>query len=260
MKQYDAVNTIVESLKKDDYVKAIFLKGSMGRGEEDQHSDVDLYVLVEEQNEQVFLENRLMHLRAYGELLFYDDIFIIAPQIIAVYDNMLHLDLFTVTEKTFKEKDYFKVLFDPEGRLQKFDATQNLTLTYEEYRDDVMDVAWFLFQYKKSKARENDIWSISMLHHTMTHLARVLLHNYCPNRAQLGLKTLEATLPQSLKRNIHIILQYITPKEHKHAEILIQRLVANEVDWIISTLNKEDQMKLYPFLSKMIIQQEPLSK
>ncbi|WP_228550233.1 nucleotidyltransferase domain-containing protein [Salinibacillus xinjiangensis] len=182
MIQDEAVNEIVSSLKTDPLVKAIFLKGSMGRGEDDEYSDIDLYCLVEKQDEEHFLQNRLTHLRAYKDLLFYDDIFIIAPQIIAVYENMLHVDLFTVTEKTFKEKDYFKVLYDPQNRLEKFHKTQNLMLSSDEFRDDVMDVVWFLFQYKKSADRGNDIWSVSMLRHVMIHLGRVWFYYTIINR------------------------------------------------------------------------------
>ena len=72
-----------------------------------------------------FLSRRLKHLRAYREILFYEDLFIIAPQMIAVYDNLLHMDLFAVTESTFKKKDYFQVIFDPDNRLQVFEEEQN---------------------------------------------------------------------------------------------------------------------------------------
>ncbi|MYL61437.1 nucleotidyltransferase domain-containing protein, partial [Virgibacillus halodenitrificans] len=102
MLQEDAVEKITESLKADPLVKAVFLKGSMGRAEHDEHSDIDLYCLVDQKDEALFLEKRLMYLKAYQDILFWDDIFIIAPQIIAVYNNLLHLDLFTVTEQSFK--------------------------------------------------------------------------------------------------------------------------------------------------------------
>ncbi len=92
----EAIETIVASLKKDDRVRAIFLKGSFGRGEEDEHSDIDLYCLVEDSEVDDFLKNRLRHLQSYGDLLFHDDIFIVAQQILAVYENMIHVDLFTV--------------------------------------------------------------------------------------------------------------------------------------------------------------------
>ncbi|EDL63520.1 nucleotidyltransferase domain-containing protein, partial [Bacillus sp. SG-1] len=162
MRQEKAVESISESLKKDELVQAIFLKGSMGRGENDEHSDVDLYVLVKEEDEKKFLEKRVDHLNAYRNLLFYDDIYIIAPQIIAVYDDMLHVDLFTVTEKNFKEKDYFKVVYDPNNIMGKFEATQNLLLSPEEFHELAIDVPWFLFQYRKAYNRGNNLWGVEV--------------------------------------------------------------------------------------------------
>ncbi len=79
----------------------------MGRDEHDAYSDVDLYVLVDELQLDSFLNDRLTFLETYRSILFYEDYFIIAPQIIAVFDNLLHIDLFTVTEQTFTEKDFF---------------------------------------------------------------------------------------------------------------------------------------------------------
>jgi predicted nucleotidyltransferase len=42
----DVIEAIVNSLKKDKRVESIFLKGSIGRGEQDEHSDIDLYCLL----------------------------------------------------------------------------------------------------------------------------------------------------------------------------------------------------------------------
>jgi len=46
MHQLHAIEQLVARLKQDPAVEAIFLKGSFGRGEEDVHSDIDLYCLV----------------------------------------------------------------------------------------------------------------------------------------------------------------------------------------------------------------------
>lgn len=81
-----AVEKICTSLKRDQDVLAIFLKGSMGRNEHDEHSDIDLYCLVNKEKEEQFLAKRLEHLKAYSNIIFHEDIFIIAPQIIAVFD------------------------------------------------------------------------------------------------------------------------------------------------------------------------------
>ncbi|MYL44102.1 nucleotidyltransferase domain-containing protein [Virgibacillus halodenitrificans] len=252
MLQEDAVEKITESLKADPLVKAVFLKGSMGRGEHDEHSDIDLYCLVDQKDEALFLEKRLMHLKAYQDILFWDDIFIIAPQIIAVYNNLLHLDLFTVTEQSFKQKDYFTVLYDPEGRLDKYKSSQNLRLSEEEFKDDVIDVVWFLFQYKKSASRGNDLWSVAMLQHVMTHMARVLLHHYCPERAQLGLKTITSSVPEQMGSSITAIFESLTPEAHSQAARRIQQLVASEKEWIISVLNLEGKKRVQAFMEKML--------
>src|SRR6185437_816514 len=129
-----AVEKISSSLKKDPLVQAVFLKGSMGRNEHDEFSDIDLYCLVNKEDENQFLSNRLEHLQAYRPIIFQDDIFIIAPQMIAVFDDLLHIDLFTVTMDSFQEKDYFKVIDDPNHLLDKFIDSQSLTLSENEYR------------------------------------------------------------------------------------------------------------------------------
>lgn len=120
----DAVEVIVNSLRMNKRIQAIFLKGSMGRGEQDEHSDIDLYCLVNEEDEEDFLLSRLQHLKSYKQLLFYDEIFIVAPQILAVYENLVHVDLFTVTENTYIEKDFIKVLYDPNCKMEKYKQSQ----------------------------------------------------------------------------------------------------------------------------------------
>jgi predicted nucleotidyltransferase len=51
----DALEVVSKSLKQDKRVQAIFVKGSFGRGEHDEHSDLDLYCLVQEKELNEFL-------------------------------------------------------------------------------------------------------------------------------------------------------------------------------------------------------------
>ncbi|TWT28267.1 nucleotidyltransferase domain-containing protein [Planomicrobium sp. CPCC 101110] len=248
--QEQAAEKICASLMEDPHVQAVFLKGSMGRNEHDEHSDIDLYCLVEERDEKQFLAAREAHLRAYRPIIFQDDIFIIAPQLIAVYDNLLHIDLFTVTLESFPVKDYFRVLYDPEGLLDPFKAAQTLELKAEEFSDAVIDVAWFLFQYKKASARGNGIWAARMLTNVTDHLARVLLHRYAPCRAQLGMKTLAQSLPQELFEKMSAIMDATTPQEHPAAAIRISQLIGKELDWILADLPEDAQIE--PLLRRMI--------
>ncbi|PFA62896.1 DNA polymerase III subunit beta [Bacillus sp. AFS015802] len=232
MRQEAAVEKVLESLKKDSSVRSVFLKGSMGRKEHDEHSDIDLYCLVKEGEEKEFLTRRLDHLKAYKDLIFHDDIFIIAPQIIAIYEDWLHIDLFTVTEETFQEKDFFKVLYDPDGLMEQYQSTQNLTLSKEQFRGQVLDAAWFLFQHGKAAARGNDTWAVEMLRHCMRNVTTILLFRYARERAVLGLKTIHRDLPQELQDIVVEIYEAMTPSRHGEAARKIADLLESEFDWI----------------------------
>ncbi len=170
--------------------------------------------------------------------------------VLAISKASVHIDLFTVTEHTYIEKDFMKVLFDPNNKLEKFKQNQNLKLSDNEFQDAVDDVAWFLFQYKKSSARGNDIWLVSMLHHVMTHLSRVLLHRYNPDRAQLGMKTIETSLPEGVVRVINQVFKNMTPQKHKHAAQLICELLSNETEWVLSCV--ADPVKIKPLWERMV--------
>ena len=250
MRQEQAVEKLVESLKQDPSVRSIFLKGSMGRKEHDQHSDIDLYCLIEQGEEESFLSRRLDHLKAYRDIMFYDDIFIIAPQIIAIYDDWLHVDLFMVTEETYQNKDYFTVLHDPDHVMDQFPTADKLTLSKKEFKDHVIDVAWFLFQYKKSMDRGNPTWAPEMLRYVMRSLSNVMLYGYAKDRSQLGLKAIHTHLPQEKQQNIQEIYEDITPSSHKRAVEKIISLLKVEIEWIQEKVDDDGQT--IPFLKVMM--------
>ncbi|MCA1060270.1 nucleotidyltransferase domain-containing protein [Rossellomorea aquimaris] len=240
MRQETAVEKVLESLKQDPSVRSVFLKGSMGRNEHDEHSDIDLYCLVKEGEEKEFLTRRLDHLKAYKDLIFHDDIFIIAPQIIAIYEDWLHIDLFTVTEKTFQEKDFFTVLYDPEHLMEKYESSQNLTISKEEFTGNVLDAAWFLFQHGKAAARGNHTWAVEMLRHSMRNVTTILLARYVKERAVLGLKTIHRDLPQEVQDRVVEIYEEMTPSRHGEAAKKIASLLESEFEWIREELGDQD--------------------
>ena len=50
----DAIAAISNSLQQDKRVQSIFLKGSIGRCEQDEFSDIDMYCLVNEEDVEEF--------------------------------------------------------------------------------------------------------------------------------------------------------------------------------------------------------------
>ncbi|WP_337874363.1 nucleotidyltransferase domain-containing protein [Exiguobacterium sp.] len=219
MKQQEAIQLITERLKQDEAVQAIFLKGSFGRGEADEHSDIDLYVMVHPDEEASFLSRRLEHLNAYRPILLKDEIHIVAPQLIVVFDDFLHLDLFTVTQDTLNHQDSIHVIYDPQQRLARH-AT-SLQLDEVAISDHAFDTVWFFFQYTKSRNRGNDIWAAEMLRQGMFHFAYVLAAHHTPDRASLGLKD----MTQRQEIDLHPFYDQLTPANHeKAARLYIERL------------------------------------
>ncbi|MFJ5563982.1 hypothetical protein [Lysinibacillus xylanilyticus] len=100
--------------------------------------------------------------------LFVDDIYIIAPQLLVVYEDLIHIDLFTVTPSERSNKDanqlclgiiasggfnFFqrvfghplkevKILFDPNGILTAKQKNTTLSLTPLEFQDAVDDTVF----------------------------------------------------------------------------------------------------------------------
>lgn len=211
MRQCEAISKLTDVLQQDEAVQAIFLKGSFGRGEGDEHSDVDLYVMVAPEKVADFLSRRRQHLSAYRPILLEDDIFIVAPQLIVVYDNFLHVDLFTVTSETLNGHDEIMVLFDPGNRLEHH--PRSLTLATDDLYGHAFDAIWFFFQYTKARDRGNDIWAVEMLRQGMNHFAYVLAAHYEPHRSVLGLKDVAARAHIDLRA----WYESLTPTKHATA-------------------------------------------
>lgn len=211
MRQLEAIDVLTKTLQKDEAVQAIFLKGSFGRGEGDEYSDVDLYVMVADEEVDAFLPRRLSHLEAYRPILLKDDIYIVAPQLIVVYNNFLHVDLFTVTAKTLNHQDEIKILFDPGNLLTNH--TSSLHLPDHSLYDHAFDAVWFFFQYTKARDRGNDIWAVEMLRQGMTHFAYCLAAHHRPERASLGLKDIVSIQ----KIDFYSFYEELTPSRHSIA-------------------------------------------
>lgn len=255
-----ALDRLADILANEEEVKAIFVKGSFGRGEHDPYSDIDLYCLVEENDLNHFLTKRLTLLSVYKNVLYSEELFIIAPQLIVVYDDFLHVDLFTVTEKTFKQSDYFQTLYDPHHLLDQFKETQKLTMSDEEYGSQIIDLTWFLFQYRKAALRENGAWAAAMLQQVTDPLARMLLHHYAPGRAQLGLKRAEQLLPFSIFSEFKIILENVTPTGHQKAATAILHLLTREQLFLENHLREAEKKVVYPFFQRLIAEVSLLNK
>lgn len=70
MKTYATIDKIGQAIIVDGLCEAIVLKGSIGRGDDDEYSDVDMYAIVTEENYQAFMERRETYLKSYRDIVF----------------------------------------------------------------------------------------------------------------------------------------------------------------------------------------------
>lgn len=125
-----------------------------------------------------------------------------------------------------------------------------LEVSESAFSDSATDIVWFLFQYKKAIERGNDIWAVRMLTNVMEHSARVLLYKYCPERAQLGLKTVNQALPNHILNEVEAIFEHITPKNHAIASSKVHQLLEKEHEWILSQVSEHSLIEV--LLNEMI--------
>jgi predicted nucleotidyltransferase len=109
VKQLDAIDKILPFVIKDDAVRAVFLKGSIARDEIDEYSDVDFYCMVKNEKMNDFLKRRVDYIEQYKPLIFCEDVNFVGPQIVGVFDNGLHFDLYTVTYDSLQRTDEIKL-------------------------------------------------------------------------------------------------------------------------------------------------------
>lgn len=120
--QWEAVETILQAVKQCPEIKAAFLKGSLAKGIADEYSDVDFYCLVDTARLEQFLKKRLEILESYRPVIYHSESDFVGPQLVAVFDNGLHFDLYTVTLEAFPRMGKFRVLYDPHGLLEQFET------------------------------------------------------------------------------------------------------------------------------------------
>lgn len=76
-----AISRIAGAAVADGLCEAVVLKGSIGRGDADEFSDVDLYLVVSPQNRDVVLGRRNQYLAANGDVVFVEDVDFGLPQV-----------------------------------------------------------------------------------------------------------------------------------------------------------------------------------
>jgi len=207
MRQQAAVQAVLAAAITCPEVKAVFLKGSLAKGIADEYSDVDFYCLVERDQLGSFLDKRLSLLERYRPVIYHSESNFVGPQIVAVFNDGLHFDLYTVTEETFPLVGAFQVLHDPGGLLGKFSArTRGHSISSAELITTFSEFSFTLLEFLTAWQRQDLVWAHRLTSHLAGDLGVVLRYRYDRGNARLGSKRLEQVLPQSQRRELRSAL------------------------------------------------------
>jgi predicted nucleotidyltransferase len=102
--QQNIIRKLTTLLKKENIVAALFLKGSIARGTADRYSDIDYYCLIHKNSMQEIMDKRKKIVTSIGKIIYLEEVNFGNPQLIVIYDNEVHLDLYLIMKCLLLER------------------------------------------------------------------------------------------------------------------------------------------------------------
>lgn len=122
----------VSDLSGDPDVLAVYLGGSLAKGDIDVYSDIDLRVVVNPERLQKFVDEKLNRSKRWGNVVFFEDS---GPQYsytVAHYDCFVKVDIFYYKPDDLRPSMWLqdtKTVYDPHGIVRKI-YEDSLRITY----------------------------------------------------------------------------------------------------------------------------------
>lgn len=251
MKQIEAVERISEILKNDDAVRAMFLKGSIARNELDDYSDVDFYCIVKEDKLDEFLKRRIGYLEQYRPIIYWSEANFVGPQIVAVFDNGLHFDLYTVTLDTLQKTDEIMTLYDPERLLADY-KPEPLTINEEDVVEFFDGFTFTLLEFEAAYCRNDLIWASRLASHLSGDLSIILRYIYDINNAKLGFKRLHKKLDEELCGKLAKAMDLSGPSYLPTGVVLLVDIASEIIDKLPNEISRKININFFNFMSDKI--------
>lgn len=114
------LDRICRDLEQDSDVLAIYLAGSLAKGNADNYSDIDLHTIVKPEKLEDFIADKYGRAGSWGNVLFYEGI-AASPVIVSHFDCFVKVDSWYHTATDINPSIWMKgmkVLYDPNGILE----------------------------------------------------------------------------------------------------------------------------------------------
>jgi len=251
MKRYNAIEAVSETILRDSLVEALIIKGSIARGDDDDYSDVDMYAVVSPENREEFLSKRIQHLEAYMPLVYWSESDFVGPQIVGVFEDALHFDLYTVTPDDIPKTDDIKVLYDKRGLFKSYEKAA-LSISPLDVVINIHEFTFVLLEFEAAYMRNDRMWSIRLLYALLAHLSFVVRYMYDEDNSQLALKRLYKVIPPELYNDFIDILENATPSNVLTAVKMIVSLAEKQIETLPGEIKKEINLNFFELMKYKI--------
>lgn len=165
----------------------------------------------------------------------------------AVYDNGLHFDLYTVSRESLQNTDEIKVLYDPEDLLVGYQA-EALRLSKEEARKHFDEFTFILLEFEAAYGRDDLIWAARLAGHLSGKLALILRHVFDEDRAKLGFKRLNAALEPDLRRKMRTAMNLSGPDYLSEGVVRLIDIAAEVREMLPEEVSREMNIEIFKFM------------
>lgn len=109
---------IIRDVTTDSRVRAAFVGGSLGAGDEDLYSDIDLRIVVDAEDADDFVANKTVRPQRWGAVLFYEDLGPRVAHTVAHFEGFIKVDCFYYRVADLAPSlawQSIRILHDPDG-------------------------------------------------------------------------------------------------------------------------------------------------
>lgn len=190
----EAIARIAGAAADDGLCEAVVLKGSIARGDADEFSDIDLYLVASPQSRDEVLARRERYLAAYGDVVFLEDVDFGLPQKVAIFSDALHVDLYVAEPQQVGTADPVVAGYDPQGIFDAVVPTRP-DVTDEELRRHFSAVLYDLVEASSAYGCGNRAWAAKIMSDAAGELSVLVRSLYDRRYAFLGLKKINEVVP-----------------------------------------------------------------
>ena len=160
---------ILEDLKADPNVLAIYQAGSMARGNFDNYSDIDVHIIVTPDKKADFIKNKRNRGKKWGEVLFYEDFNPSSPVVVSHYNSFIKVDSWYHSPEEMEPSIWlkgYKILYDPKNIISQIiqdSAYEVYTPSSEEVNFWRGKLLAFIHETYRAVMREEIYYALSNL-------------------------------------------------------------------------------------------------